>query len=163
MSLVVSGIIVIGAQWGDEGKGKAVDAFSNQADYVVRYQGGVNAGHTLYIKGQRQVLHLIPSGIFHPSTICIIAPGVTVDIAALSDEIQAIKKLGYLAHPSQLLISDSATVLLDYHRELDQAREEVSHSNKIGTTGKGIGPAYEDRASRKSFTVLVTYLNQKIF
>ncbi len=146
----VSGIIVIGAQWGDEGKGKAIDVFSSQADYVVRYQGGVNAGHTLYIKGQRQVLHLIPSGIFHPSTVCIIAPGVAVDIAALVDEIQAVKQLGYLAHSSQLLISDSATVLLDYHRELDQAREDAAHSGKIGTTGKGIGPAYEDRASRKA-------------
>lgn len=143
-------IVVIGAQWGDEGKGKAIDVFSRQANYVVRYQGGANAGHTLYINGKRQVLHLIPSGIFHSTTVCIIAAGVTLDIAALFTEIKSIKKLGYLKSPSQLLISNSATVLLDYHSDLDKARESFNPSKKIGTTGKGVGPAYEDRASRKA-------------
>ena len=147
----MSGIIVIGAQWGDEGKGKAVDVFSAEADYVIRYQGGANAGHTLNIGNQKKILHLIPSGIFHSNTTCIISAGVVLDIETLVTEIQAIKQSGdYLNKPSKLLISDSATVLLSYHRILDQAREEAVNGVKIGTTGKGIGPAYEDRASRKA-------------
>ena len=147
----MSGIIVIGAQWGDEGKGKAVDVFSAEADYVIRYQGGANAGHTLNIGNQKKILHLIPSGIFHSNTTCIISAGVVLDIETLVTEIQAIKQSGdYLNKPSKLLVSDSATVLLSYHRILDQAREEAVNGVKIGTTGKGIGPAYEDRASRKA-------------
>ena len=147
----MSGIIIIGSQWGDEGKGKAVDVFSAQANYVIRYQGGSNAGHTLNIKGQKKVLHLIPSGIFHANTTCIISSGVVLDIETLASEIRTIKQSGdYLNTPSKLLISDSATVLLDYHKILDQAREKATNSIKIGTTGKGIGPAYEDRASRKA-------------
>ena len=142
-------MIVIGAQWGDEGKGKAIDVLARKADYVVRYQGGANAGHTLYIQGKKQVLHLLPSGIFHPSTICIIAAGVTLDIQTLVSEIQSVKKAGYLKSPGRLLISDAATLLLDYHSALDMAREKKNHSS-IGTTGKGVGPAYEDRASRKA-------------
>ena len=142
---------MIGAQWGDEGKGKAIDVFSTQADYVIRYQGGSNAGHTLNINGQKKILHLIPSGVFHPNTKCIISPGVALDIEALLLEIRAIKKSGdYLKPSGKLLISDSTTVLLDYHRALDQAREQSSSNTTIGTTGKGIGPAYEDRASRKA-------------
>ena len=147
----MSGIIVIGSQWGDEGKGKAVDVFSAEADYVVRYQGGSNAGHTLNIKGQKKVLHLIPSGIFHQNTTCIISSGVILDIETLVSEIKTIKESGnYLNNPSKLLISDSATVSLHYHKVLDKARETASNGTKIGTTGKGIGPAYEDRASRKA-------------
>ncbi len=148
----MSGIIVIGSQWGDEGKGKAVDVFSAEADYVIRYQGGSNAGHTLNIKGQKKILHLIPSGVFHPNTTCIISSGVVLDIESLISEIKLIKQSGdYLSASSgKLLISDSATVLLGYHRILDQAREKATNDIKIGTTGKGIGPAYEDRASRKA-------------
>ncbi len=143
------GIIVIGSQWGDEGKGKAVDVFSAESDYVVRYQGGSNAGHTLKIDGQKKILHLIPSGIFHKNTTCIIASGVVLDIETLVGEIEALKQSGILSGTSnKLLISDSATVLLSYHRLLDQAREKMAHREKIGTTGKGIGPAYEDRAAR---------------
>jgi len=145
----VPGIIVIGAQWGDEGKGKAIDALSAQADYVVRYQGGANAGHTLVINGQTRVLHLVPSGIFHPQTTCILAPYVVLDIEALVDEIDMIKVSGAFEDSSRLLISDSATVLLSYHRKLDLVRE-TTNQQKIGTTGQGIGPAYEDRASRKA-------------
>ena len=144
------GIIVVGAQWGDEGKGKVVDVFSAQADYVVRYQGGANAGHTLVVEGKKTILHLIPSGILHPETVCIIAAGVVLDIETLCQEIEALKKNGLIQNPKQLLISDSATVLLPYHRLLDQARETALGREKIGTTGKGIGPAYEDRASRKA-------------
>src|SRR3954468_14159347 len=146
----MSGIIVVGAQFGDEGKGKVVDVFSSQADYVVRYQGGANAGHTLWVDGKKTVLHLIPSGILHSRTVCIIASGVVLDIEELGKEIETLKKAGHLSKPGHLLISDSCTVLLPYHRALDQARETALGHDKIGTTGKGIGPAYEERASRKA-------------
>lgn len=144
------GIIVVGAQWGDEGKGKVVDVFSSQADFVVRYQGGANAGHTLVVEGKKTVLHLVPSGILHQNTTCIIGAGVVLDVETVAREIAALQTAGLLQDPKQLLISDSATVLLSYHRQLDQAREKAAGLEKIGTTGKGIGPAYEDRASRKA-------------
>lgn len=147
------GIIVVGSQWGDEGKGKVVDVFSAQSDFVVRYQGGANAGHTLVVNGQKRVLHLIPSGILHPKCVCIIGAGVVLDIETLVQEIEALKLNGLIEKSEQLLISDSATVLLPYHRMLDQAREVSLGNEKIGTTGKGIGPAYEDRASRRAVTL----------
>lgn len=146
----MAGIIVVGSQWGDEGKGKVVDVFSSKADYVVRYQGGANAGHTLVVDGKKTILHLIPSGVLHPSATCIIAAGVVLDVERLCEEIKALKQNGLLKEDSQLLISDSATVLLPYHRQLDQAREKAAGHEKIGTTGRGIGPAYEERASRKA-------------
>jgi len=146
----VSGIIVVGSQWGDEGKGKVVDVFSAQADYVVRYQGGANAGHTLVVNGVKTVLHLVPSGILHPKTICVIAAGVVLDLEEVTSEIRALREAGLIANPEQLRISDQATVLLTYHRKLDQARESAAGHEKIGTTGRGIGPAYEDRASRQA-------------
>ena len=142
------GIIVVGSQWGDEGKGKVIDVFSAQADFVVRYQGGANAGHTLVVNGVKTVLHLVPSGILHPKTICIIAAGVALDVEEVVTEISALKKAELLQSPDQLKISDSATVLLSYHRLIDTSREKALGNEKIGTTGKGIGPAYEDRASR---------------
>ncbi len=144
------GLIVVGSQWGDEGKGKVVDVFSSQSDYVVRYQGGANAGHTLVVDGKKTVLHLIPSGILHENVTCVIAAGVVLDIVKLCEEIRALKVSGLLKNPNQLLISDSCTVLLPYHRALDQAREKALGNEKIGTTGRGIGPAYEERASRKA-------------
>jgi adenylosuccinate synthase len=146
----VPGIIVVGSQWGDEGKGKVIDVFSAQADLVVRYQGGANAGHTLVVNGVKTVLHLVPSGILHAKAICIIAAGVALDVEEVMSEIRALKKADLLHNPEQLKISDSATVLLNYHRLLDAAREKDLGHEKIGTTGKGIGPAYEDRASRKA-------------
>ena len=146
----MSGIIVVGSQWGDEGKGKVVDVFSAQADLVVRYQGGANAGHTLVVDGKKTVLHLIPSGILHPSCKCVIAAGVVMDVEIITQEIRALKKNGFLQDSSQLLISDNATLILPYHRALDGAREAALKHEKIGTTGKGIGPAYEDRASRRA-------------
>ncbi len=146
----MSGILVVGAQWGDEGKGKVVDVFSAQADLVVRYQGGANAGHTLIVDGKKTVLHLVPSGVLHPNTTCVIAAGVVLDVEKVAEEIRALKNNGQLSNPKQLLISDSATLILPYHRSLDQAREAALGHEKIGTTGKGIGPAYEDRASRKA-------------
>lgn len=144
------GIIVVGSQWGDEGKGKVVDVFSAKADFVVRYQGGANAGHTLVVDGKKTVVHLIPSGVLHPHTTCVIAAGCVLDVEKLCQEIQALKEGGLLKEDAQLLISDSATVILPYHRLLDQAREKSAGLDKIGTTGRGIGPAYEERASRKA-------------
>ena len=155
----MSAIIVIGSQWGDEGKGKAIDVFSAQADLVIRYQGGSNAGHTLNIKGQKKVLHLIPSGVFHPNVTCIISSGVVLDISTLVLEIQAIKA-NDKKQILNLLISDAATVLLNYHKILDQAREVQAKATKIGTTGKGIGPAYEDRASRKALLFADLFTNE---
>lgn len=145
------GIVVVGAQWGDEGKGKLVDVFSAKADLVVRYQGGANAGHTLVVNGQKTVLHLIPSGILHPETQCLVTSGVVLDVFSILDEIKRAKTAGLLANPKQLLISDGATLLLPSHKALDAAREaSLSGDKKIGTTGKGIGPAYEDRAARRA-------------
>lgn len=144
------GLIVVGSQWGDEGKGKVVDVFSSQSDFVVRYQGGANAGHTLVVDGKKTVLHLIPSGVLHEEVTCVIAAGVVLDIVTLCEEIRALKVNGLLKNPKQLRISDSCTVLLPYHRRLDQAREKALGNEKIGTTGRGIGPAYEERASRKA-------------
>jgi len=146
----MSAVVVIGAQWGDEGKGKLVDVFASHADSVVRFQGGSNAGHTLVVNGQKTVLHLIPSGILHSDKTCVIATGVVVDILGLADEIRKLKATGLPLTSSQLLISDTATVLLPYHKAIDQAREKALSDGKIGTTGKGIGPAYEDRASRRA-------------
>jgi adenylosuccinate synthase len=144
------GIVVVGAQWGDEGKGKVVDVFAAKADMVVRYQGGANAGHTLVVNGQKTVLHLIPSGILHPETVCVIASGVVIDAEGVLKEIQSLKANGFLQNPKQLLISDSCTIILPYHKALDAAREKSLSNAKIGTTGKGIGPAYEDRAARRA-------------
>lgn len=146
----MSGVVVVGAQWGDEGKGKLIDVFAEKADMVVRYQGGANAGHTLVVNGQKTVLHLVPSGILRPETTCVIASGVVIDVFSIRDEIRKLKDTGYLQNPKQLLISDTATLILPYHKALDAARETALSDGKIGTTGKGIGPAYEDRASRRA-------------
>lgn len=146
----MAGIVVVGAQWGDEGKGKLIDVFAEKADMVVRYQGGANAGHTLVVNGEKTVLHLVPSGILRPETTCVIAPGVVVDLFAIRDEINKLKESGLLQNPKQLLIADTATIILPYHKALDAAREASLNDEKIGTTGKGIGPAYEDRASRRA-------------
>ncbi len=144
------GIVIVGAQWGDEGKGKVVDVFSSQADLTVRYQGGNNAGHTLVVNGQKTVLHLIPSGILHKRCTCVIASGVVLDPEVLIHEIIALKEKGILKNPKQLLIADGATLIMPYHKIIDQKREEKMGLEKLGTTGRGIGPAYEDRASRKA-------------
>ncbi|HPI40355.1 MAG TPA: adenylosuccinate synthase [Pseudobdellovibrionaceae bacterium] len=144
------GTVVIGAQWGDEGKGKLVDVFSAHSDIVVRYQGGANAGHTLVVDNKKTVLHLIPSGVLHPNTTCLITAGVVVDIFSLLEEIEKLQTAGYLKDPKQLMISDNATVLLPYHKVLDALRETSLSKDKIGTTGKGIGPAYEDRSARRA-------------
>ncbi|WP_413587185.1 adenylosuccinate synthase [Bdellovibrio sp. HCB274] len=146
----MAGIVVVGAQWGDEGKGKLVDVFAEKADMVVRYQGGANAGHTLVVNGKKTVLHLVPSGILRPETTCVITSGVVIDVFGIRDEIKYLIDGGLLSNPKQLLISDTATIILPYHKALDAAREAALEGGKIGTTGKGIGPAYEDRASRRA-------------
>lgn len=139
--------VVIGAQWGDEGKGKIVDLLSNQTDFVVRYQGGANAGHTLKFDGKTFVLHLVPSGIFHGNTTCVIGNGVVIDPIKLLEEIEAVKAKG--ANPEgRLLVSETAHAILPYHKALDQARETARGDNKIGTTGRGIGPAYVHKTGR---------------
>ncbi|MEX2404479.1 MAG: adenylosuccinate synthase [Balneolales bacterium] len=145
--------VIIGAQWGDEGKGKIVDMLSDKTDFVVRYQGGANAGHTLKFDGKTFVLHLVPSGIFHNKTTCVIANGVVIDPEALLEEIEAVKKLG--ADPeNSLIISEAAHVILPYHKLLDTAREKSRGSNKIGTTGRGIGPAYMQKTSRMGIRMM---------
>ena len=144
----MSSVAVIGSQWGDEGKGKLIDILSSQADYVVRYQGGANAGHTLEVGDKKVITHLIPSSIFHPQATGIISNGVVLDLEGLCEEIKGLKNIGLLTGKQPLLISDTATLLLEPHKELDQARE--TQADKIGTTKKGIGPAYESRASRKA-------------
>lgn len=140
--------VVIGAQWGDEGKGKIVDLLSDQTRYVVRYQGGANAGHTLKFDGKKFVLHLIPSGIFHPGATCIIANGVVIDPLKLLEEIAACKAAGAETE-GRLLVSETAHVILPYHKSLDLARESArGEAAKIGTTGRGIGPAYVHKTAR---------------
>ncbi|MEK6774467.1 MAG: adenylosuccinate synthase [Bdellovibrionota bacterium] len=146
----MAGFVVIGAQWGDEGKGKLVDVFAANADLVVRFQGGANAGHTLVVNGQKTVLHLIPSGILRAETACAITSAVVIDVFSLAEEIRKLKQTGYLQNNKQLMISDAATILLPFHKAIDAARETDLSEGKIGTTGKGIGPAYEDRAARRA-------------
>lgn len=146
----MSALIVVGSQWGDEGKGKLVDAMAAQSDAVVRFQGGANAGHTLIVDGQKTVLHLIPSGVLHSHVRCMIGSGVTLDPFELVNEISGLKTSGYLKDDSQLAISDGALLVLPIHRQLDKARESWKTGTKIGTTGRGIGPSYEDRASRRA-------------
>jgi adenylosuccinate synthase len=139
--------IIIGAQWGDEGKGKIVDLLSNNADFVVRYQGGANAGHTIKFDDKEVVLHLIPSGIFNGDATCIIGNGVVVDPAALVDEIREVEEIGTNLK-DRFFISSSAHVILPYHKILDNLREKNRGDDAIGTTGRGIGPAYVSKVAR---------------
>jgi len=142
----MSAVVVVGAQWGDEGKGKVVDLLTDRADVVVRFGGGANAGHTLVIDGRKLVTHLIPSGVLHPGTKCVLGDGMVVDPYTLLEEIAACRERGLLAN-DELLISDQAHVILPYHRELEALREVGKHA--IGTTRRGIGPAYEAKAARR--------------
>lgn len=139
--------VVVGAQWGDEGKGKIVDLLSKDADYVVRYQGGANAGHTLKFDDTKVVLHLIPSGVFNGEATCIIGNGVVIDPLALLEEIDEVQKLGVNLE-RRLLISNAAHIILPYHQLLDQLKEKHRGEDAIGTTGRGIGPAYVSKISR---------------
>jgi len=141
-------VVVVGAQWGDEGKGKVVDILAEHADIIARYQGGNNAGHTLVVDGRKTVLHLVPSGVLHHGKVCVIGNGVVVDPAVLLEEIDALRARGYLLDDDCLKISDRAHVIMPYHRAIDQARERLRGEGRIGTTGRGIGPAYEDKMAR---------------
>jgi len=145
--------IIVGAQWGDEGKGKIVDLLSEQADIVARYQGGANAGHTVVIGSAKFILHLIPSGILQPNTICVIGNGVVIDPAALLHEIELLAKQG-VQMQGRLLISHRAHLVMPYHKLLDQSKEETETQKKIGTTGRGIGPAYVDKAHRMGIRIV---------
>ena len=148
----MANVIVIGAQWGDEGKGKITDLLSRSADVVVRPQGGVNAGHTIVVDGQTFKLHLIPSGILYPNTECIIGSGTVIDPKVLLEEIDQLE--AFQVSVSQLYISQTAHVTMPYHRLLDQASEERRGKHKIGTTGRGIGPTYADKSERTGIRVV---------
>ena len=147
-------VVVVGSQWGDEGKGKIVDWLSSEADIVVRFQGGHNAGHTLVIDGITYKLRLLPSGIVRKNKISIIGNGVVVDPWALLDEIKEIKSKGVVVDQNNLILAETANLILPFHQELDVIREDAAGGKKIGTTRRGIGPAYEDKVGRRSIRVM---------
>jgi len=147
-------VVVVGSQWGDEGKGKIVDWLSSEADVVVRFQGGHNAGHTLVIDGVTYKLRLLPSGIVRKNKISIIGNGVVVDPWALLEEIKEIKSKGVNVDENNLILSESANLILPFHKEMDEIREDAAGKAKIGTTRRGIGPAYEDKIGRRSIRVM---------
>ena len=149
-------VVVIGTQWGDEGKGKIVDWMTDHAQGVVRFQGGHNAGHTLVIAGKKTILRLIPSGILRPDVACFIGNGVVLSPEALLKEIDELEAAG-VAVASRLRVSQSCTLILPYHVALDQARESAKGAAKIGTTGRGVGPAYEDKAARRALKLVDLY------
>ncbi|MEE3331039.1 MAG: adenylosuccinate synthase [Myxococcota bacterium] len=146
-------VVGVGAQWGDEGKGKIIDWLAPQADLVARFQGGNNAGHTLVVDGEQTVLHVVPSGILHPGKTNLIGPGVVVDPRVLLEEIGQLTQRGVLQDPARLRVSGRAHVILDWHTALDKAREEKLRGKAIGTTGRGIGPTYEDKVARRGVRV----------
>ncbi|RPJ42814.1 MAG: adenylosuccinate synthase, partial [Deltaproteobacteria bacterium] len=149
----MANIIIIGMQWGDEGKGKIVDLLTEYADDVVRFQGGNNAGHTVVVGEEKIILHLIPSGALYPSKRCLIGNGVVVDPQVLLKEIEELQNRGHFLKDEQLLISEDAHVIMPYHRRVDVARERLKGEKKIGTTGRGIGPSYEDKIGREGIRI----------
>lgn len=158
----MANVIVVGAQWGDEGKGKVVDIYTEYADDIVRYQGGNNAGHTLVVGNEKVVLHLIPSGILHEGKRCIIGNGVVLDPEVFIKEIVKLKESGRIKDDGCLLLSESLHLIMPYHKKIDIAREAKSGDKKIGTTGRGIGPCYEDKIGRRGIR-LMDLLDEKIF
>jgi len=159
---VMTNVVVVGAQWGDEGKGKVVDIYTEFADDVVRYQGGNNAGHTLVVGDEKVILHLIPSGVLHPGKRCIIGNGVVLDPEVFIREITNLKASGRIADDASLLLSESLHIIMPYHKRIDIAREAKSGEKKIGTTGRGIGPAYEDKIGRRGIR-LMDLVDREIF
>ncbi|MEZ7981494.1 MAG: adenylosuccinate synthase [Myxococcota bacterium] len=149
----MSTVVAVGAQWGDEGKGKIVDWLGPQADLVARFQGGNNAGHTLVVDGETTVLHVVPSGILHDGSVNLIGPGVVVDPGVLLGELKKLEDRGILRDPSRIRVSGRAHVILPWHTALDGAREKKAGDGKIGTTGRGIGPCYEDKVARRGVRV----------
>jgi adenylosuccinate synthase len=144
----MSNIVVVGTQWGDEGKGKVVDLLTAKSDMVVRFQGGNNAGHTLVVDGKQFIFHLIPSGILYEDKKCLIGNGLVVDPEVLLEEIEGLKKNGILIGPERLSLSEKAHIIIPYHKAIDLAKEAAKGEAKLGTTGRGIGPCYEDKISR---------------
>lgn len=157
----MANIVVVGAQWGDEGKGKVIDILAKDFDYVARYQGGNNAGHTVVIDDEKFILHLIPSGILHKKKICIIGNGVVVDPKALIDEIEKLESKG-IHVKERLFVSENAHLIFPYHKVIDELKEIKKGESKIGTTKKGIGPCYADKVSRSGIR-LIDLMNDKIF
>jgi len=149
----MANIVIIGMQWGDEGKGKIVDLLTEYADIVVRFQGGNNAGHTVVVGKEKIILHLIPSGALYPEKKCVIANGVVIDPMVLLEEINELQKRGYFTQEEQLMVSEDAHLIMPYHKSIDLARERLKGAGKIGTTGRGIGPAYEDKMAREGIRV----------
>jgi len=150
----MASVVVVGAQWGDEGKGKIVDLLTRYADYVVRFQGGNNAGHTLVVEGRKYIFHIIPSGILYPGKTCVIGNGVIIDPGVLLQEMAELATKGLAVTPEKLLISSNAHLIMPYHQQLDQAREaSLAQGKKIGTTGRGIGPCYMDKVGRVGMKV----------
>ena len=158
----MANVVVVGAQWGDEGKGKVVDIYTEFADDIVRYQGGNNAGHTLVVGDEKVVLHLIPSGVLHEGKRCVIGNGVVLDPEVFIKEITKLKASGRLGDDSALLLSESLHIIMPYHKAIDIAREAKSGDKKIGTTGRGIGPCYEDKIGRRGIR-LMDLLDQAVF
>lgn len=158
----MSTVVVVGVQWGDEGKGKVVDLLAREADIIVRFQGGSNAGHTLVVGGKKTIVRLIPSGVLHSGKVCVIANGVVVDPETLVEEIDTLQQQGCLTDPSLLKISETAHLIMPYHRAIDIARERLRGEGKIGTTGRGIGPTYEDKMARAGLR-FVDLLDDQIF
>lgn len=156
----MAGYVVVGTQWGDEGKGKIIDVLADRADYVVRFQGGNNAGHTVVVNGEKFILHLLPSGMLHGNGKCIIGPGVVVDPKVLLKELDTLEAKG--AKIDHLFISDRAHIIMPYHVRIDELNEEASGANKIGTTKRGIGPCYADKINRIGIRA-VDFLNMDIF
>ena len=153
----MANVVVIGSQWGDEGKGKIVDWLSERADIIVRFQGGHNAGHTLVVNGVKYALSLLPSGVVRKGKTSLIGNGVVVDTSALLSEIDLLKEKGVLVSSKNLRVADNVALILPFHRQLDKAREKAFGKNKIGTTGRGIGPAYEDKVSRRAVRLCDLY------
>jgi len=147
-------VVVVGTQWGDEGKGKVVDILASRADLVVRFQGGNNAGHTLVVNGEKTICHLIPSGILHKDKKCLIGNGVVVDPEVLLEEIRTLRGKGISITAKRLSLSEKAHLIMPYHKALDQAREAAKGKEKIGTTGRGIGPCYEDKVGRRGIRAI---------
>ena len=158
----MANVAVIGTQWGDEGKGKVVDLYSEYADVIARFQGGNNAGHTIVIQGEHTILHLIPSGILHDNKICIIGNGVVVNPKVLLQELDGLKSRGLLPSNTKLYISEKAHVIMPYHWRLDVARESHGVGKRIGTTGRGIGPTYEDKIARVGIR-MCDLLDEQVF
>ncbi len=156
----MANVVIVGAQWGDEGKGKIVDLLTEDAHVVARFQGGHNAGHTLVVEGRKYVLHLIPAGIIRQDKVCVIGNGVVLDPTAFLEEIQSLAGQGIAINGGNLKLSPLASLIMPYHRELDLAREKRKGKSRIGTTGRGIGPAYEDKVARRGIRVGDLYNRQ---